>query len=101
MAILSKEEFIRIIGERIGEDVSDEALQFIEDMTDTYESLEVNNSSEWEEKYNKLDNDWRNKYKERFLSGGIVEEQVDEIIDDELEEREETIDYNDILKEVD
>lgn len=69
MSVLNKEDFISSIQARLGEDNSDEALSFLENLTDTYNALDERaNSSvkEWEEKYNKLDTDWRNKYKERF-----------------------------------
>ena len=35
MAVLSKEDFLSRINERIGEDNSDEAIEFMEDMSDT------------------------------------------------------------------
>ena len=40
MAVLAKEDFLSRINERIGEDNSDEAIEFMEDMTDTYNDME-------------------------------------------------------------
>ena len=57
MPILNKDDFMSRLKTYIGEDTSDETVSFIEDVTDTFNDLEsrtVDNSSEWEEKYNKL-----------------------------------------------
>lgn len=69
--VLSREDLMSKISDRIGEDNSDEALAFIEDVTDTLNDFEsrVSGSSEaeWQQKYDELDASWRNKYKERFF----------------------------------
>ena len=39
MAVLSKEDFLSRINERIAEDNSDEANKFMEDMSDTYNDM--------------------------------------------------------------
>lgn len=72
MAIKSKEELIQIVSDRIGEDSSDEALALIEDVTDTLNDLETRaqgDGTDWKAEYNKLDNEWREKYKARFTDG--------------------------------
>ena len=70
MAVLSKEDFLSRINERIGEDNSDEAIEFMEDMTDTYNDMEskITDTTDWKKKYEENDKAWRNKYKERFTS---------------------------------
>ena len=71
MAIKSTEELLNAIKARVGEDNSDEALEFIEDVSDTLNDLNSKASKErgWEQKYYENDTAWRNKYKERFFSG--------------------------------
>lgn len=71
MAILSKDEFLSRINERIGEDNSDEAIAFMEDMSDTYDDMSsrLSDSTDWKKKYEENDKAWRDKYKERFTSG--------------------------------
>lgn len=66
MAILTKENLMELVKGRIGEDTSDEALKFIEDITDTITDFEskASGQTEWENKYNDL----ASKYKERFFS---------------------------------
>lgn len=73
MAIKSKEELIQSVSARVGEDTSDEAIALIEDVTDTLNDLETRangDGTDWEAEYNKLDKEWRDKYKARFLDGG-------------------------------
>lgn len=72
MAVLNKDNFMKRIQERIGDDTSDEAMTFIEDMTDTFNDFETRSSSseDWKQKYDDLDKSWREKYKARFFEGG-------------------------------
>ena len=88
MAVLNRDDFMTRINEMVGDDNSDEALAFIEDMTDTFDDLSSSsNTGEWEKKYNELDAMWREKYKARFMSPGtdsqtVIEEQKEDIKDD-------------------
>lgn len=70
MAVLNKEDFFNKIKERIGEDNSDDALSFIEDITDTYNDMEnkANDTTDWKTKYVENDLAWKTKYKERFFN---------------------------------
>ena len=70
MSVLSKEEFMNRINERIGEDTSDEAIAFMEDMSDTYNDMssKLSDTTDWKQKYEENDTAWRNKYRERFTS---------------------------------
>lgn len=73
MAVLTRDDFFNRLHERIGTDTSDEALAFIEDMSDTYDNLERRANGDgvdWETKYNELDEAWKAKYKNRFFHGG-------------------------------
>lgn len=91
MAVLTKEEFFSRLNERLGNDNSDEAITFLEDMTDTYQDLinRVNNSGEdWERKYHELDESWKRKYQHRFFHGG------DYMINGKIEATESEESYN-------
>ena len=110
MAILDKESFMNKIKERIGDDTSDEALAFMEDMTDTFNDLESKSNSagkdDWKAKYDALDKQWREKYKQRFFEGsdetskdkGNNDDQPEDDRSDE-EKRAEEIEFNDLFTE--
>lgn len=70
--VKTKDELLNILKERIGEDTSDEAIAFIEDITDTitdFEKRAEGDGVDWKKKYEDNDAEWRAKYKERFFSG--------------------------------
>lgn len=82
MAIRTREELLNAVRERIGDDTSDEALAFIEDVQDTinnYENNTNNNGTDWKKKYEDNDKDWRTKYRDRFFHGSV--EQDDDLPD--------------------
>lgn len=72
MAILKREDFINKLKARIGDDTSDDSLQFIEDMTDTYDDLSKNkgtgDTTDWKSMYEENDKMWRQKYRDRFFA---------------------------------
>ena len=70
--VLTRDEFFDRLHNRIGSDTSDEALTFIEDVTDTYNDLEgraKGDGVDWEKKAKEIDEAWRAKYRHRFFSG--------------------------------
>lgn len=101
MSVLNKEDFFSKIKARIGDDSSDDALSFIEDMTDTFNDLEsrTNDSENWKQKYDDLDKTWREKYRARFFDAGTTPEDVkDDQKDDVLDDAEEK-DFDDLFAE--
>ena len=86
MAVLNKEQFLARLQERVGEDTSDEAMTFIEDMTDTFNDMETRSSGQsdeqWKQKYDELDKSWREKYKARFFNSDVKDEQEEDVKDD-------------------
>lgn len=93
MAILTKDEVLEKVKNYVGDDTTDEALRFVEDITDTINDLSNNDSGEWEKKYHDLDEEWRKKYIDRFFSTS------DEVEDEEDEEDEEgkEVTYDDLF----
>lgn len=73
MAVRSKEEIMEQIKNRLGDDTSDDAISFIEDVSDTINDLEshAKDSLDWKSKYEENDKEWRNKYTERFFSAPV------------------------------
>ena len=64
--VRNKEELIASITKMIGDSTSDESISLLEDVTDTIDSL--SDGENWKEKYETNDKEWRQKYKERFLT---------------------------------
>lgn len=99
MAVLNREQFFDRLSDMFSERTDDDAISFIEDMTDTYNALEASGSStDWKEKYEKLDESWKEKYKRRFFSGvsNIVNNGADPV--EEEAENAETIDFDDLFE---
>lgn len=73
MAILQRDDFFARLRDRFGEDSSDEAISFMEDMTDTYNDMEQRANGDgvdWEQRYRELDENWKKRYTRRFFSSG-------------------------------
>ena len=77
---LTREEYMTSIASIIGERTDDEALKFIEDMTDTCvgnvnteaeETIHTLNATiaELTDKNKSIEADWRKKYRDRFYGG--------------------------------
>lgn len=100
MAVLEKEAFMNLIKAKIGDSTSDEDLKFLEDVTDTYNDLEQKSNgestNEWEEKYNNLDKEWREKYKARFFQTDNEEE--NNINNNNEDENKDDIQIEDLFK---
>lgn len=94
--VKSKEEILSLVKARIGEDTSDDALQIIEDVTDTINDYEtrIADSGDWKARYEQNDADWRKKYRDRFFDGGEVEKE-----EEEKTEEVKTYRYEDLFKE--
>lgn len=73
MAVLNREEYFNRLHSMVGTDTSEDALSFLEDMSDTYNSISQannNNNTDWERKYHELDESWKERYRHRFFSSG-------------------------------
>ena len=98
MAVRTKDELLEIIKGRIGDDTSDETISFIEDITDTLsdyeEKVTKSDEEDWKTKYEENDKMWREKYRERFFSKKVENE------DEDFEEDEvKSLSYDDLFEE--
>lgn len=68
MAVISKEDLIKKFNSFAGENATDEALSFLEDLSDTFSDYETKtkDTTNWQAKYTENDKMWREKYKARF-----------------------------------
>ena len=94
MAILTKEQLMESIKNRVGEDTSDEALAFIENVNDTIENMSSDKNTDWKAKYEENDAAWRQKYKDRFFNSSSEDKD-----DDFEEEKKNPMTYESLFKE--
>ena len=100
--IRTKEEIMELIKTRVGEDTSDEAIAFVQDISETIDDYERKTSSynELQNKYEENDKAWREKYKEAFFSGakGTAEDYQDKYETSAFEARKKYT-YDKLFKE--
>lgn len=86
--IVSKEELIQAISSMLGETPDDNGLALLENVTDTISDYEtkVVDTGDWENKYNELDQSWRKRYAERFMSSEDAEHETEP---EEVKEKQE------------
>lgn len=90
--VKSKQELLEKFNQIVNDSTDDSVIEFMDDLSDTIDSNENEN---WKQKYNNLDEQWRKKYKERFMS-----KNDDYDIDDEDETyRPKKYSFNDLFKE--
>lgn len=112
MAVRTIEEILELVAQRVGDDSSDEALSFIEDISDTlrdyqakadenYNREKDDEIEEWKKKYDELDMEWRNRYKERFFNPSEIKENDDYVddINDIEKEKEVKTSYDELFEE--
>ena len=103
MAILTREDYLERLNTLVGEDNTDEALQIIEDFTDTFDNLgtqnDNNDNENWKQKYEELDATWRQKYRDRFMNSQTTEEDVIEEQEDNVELDGEMREYDELFEE--
>lgn len=78
----------------VGDNTDDDALQFVENMTDTYNELEqaTAGSEDYKKKYEENDKAWREKYRNRFYSPSEEDKKKENKPEHEEEEDDVTID---------
>lgn len=71
MAVKTRDEILASIKSKFADDTSDETLAFIEDVSDTFDDLtnRAGDGTNWKQKYEANDAEWRKKYRDRFFKG--------------------------------
>ena len=77
MAVLERDDFLARIKGRLGDELSDEDISLMEDMTDTFDDFDsrLKENGNWKSKYEENDKAWRKKYIDRFT--GATDSDVD------------------------
>lgn len=98
MAVRTKDELLEIIKGRIGDDSSDDTISFLEDITDTLtdyeEKVTKSGGEDWKTKFEENDKMWREKYRERFFSKKVENEE-----DEDFEDEVKSLSYEDLFEE--
>lgn len=95
MARRSTEELLTQAKIIIGDNSSDEVIAFFEDITDTT----ATDGKDWESEYNKLDQQWRERYLKRFSDTTVIDETENR--DNESSDNEDdVVEIKDLFKEV-
>lgn len=68
MAVSTKEDLVARISAIFGENLSDDNISLLEDVSDTIDSF--SDKEDWKTKYEENDASWRKRYKERFEGKG-------------------------------
>lgn len=95
--ILTKDDLIESVRTRLGEDTSDEAISFLENVTDTindYEDKAKGDGKDWKAEAERIDKEWREKYISRF---NAPVDDKDEIEHKDVEEKK-IKSYEDLFK---
>lgn len=70
MAVRTREEIIESLSNVLGDNNSDDALQLLTDVRDTLgNDTDAQRITELEKQLTEMDNTWRKKYRDAFLSG--------------------------------
>lgn len=64
MAVSTKEDLVARLTASFGENLSDDNISLLEDLSDTIDSF--SDTEDWKTKYEENDASWRKRYKERF-----------------------------------
>ena len=102
MAVLTREQLLEKVKAKIGESTSDDDLSLLEDITDTFDSVQSTEQEDWKKKYETNDAEWRKKYRDRFFNSPAdnkdpLDPTQDETPDDT---HNEDIKVSDLFKEV-
>lgn len=70
MAVKTREEILKSLRGRFGEEPTDDDIAMLEDITDTFTDFEEKTSdvTNWKNKYEENDKAWKKKYSDRFFS---------------------------------
>ena len=80
MAIKTREEILKSLRDRFGEEPTDEDIAMLEDITDTFTDFEekTSDATNWKNKYEENDKAWKKKYSDRFFSKDDIKDKPDE-----------------------
>lgn len=99
MAVKTIEELMESVRARLGDDQSDEALELLENISDTYSDMQSRTTGveDWKKKYETNDAEWRQKYRDRFFNKS--NDNDDDDSDDGCGKPNKPMTFNELFKE--
>lgn len=100
MAVRTREELMEQIRGRVGDNTDDETIAFLEDVQDTFADMESRanpDGKDWKAEAERIDQEWRTKYRERFF-GGVDDNEPDDT-NHMNSNRKKTYNFEDLFKE--
>lgn len=97
---MTLEQFIKIVHDFIGDDTSERALKFVDDVTNAFNEAVTADTAEnedWHKKYDDLNEAWRKKYMHRFFGGEVNFDNGDDDDDEIRKTTAETITTEDLF----
>lgn len=97
---MTLEQFIKIVHDFIGDDTSERALKFVDDVTNAFNAAvtaDATENEDWHKKYAELNEAWRKKYMHRFFNGEVNFDNKNEDDDEIRETTAETITTEDLF----
>lgn len=97
MAVLNRNDLTERLKQRFGESENDDDISFMEDITDTFDSL---NSDEKEQELNEITNKYKTlqkKYRDRFFTKSADEDE-DDLLDTTPDPEPKRYKFEDLFK---
>ena len=99
MAVKKIDELLNSIKSIVSDLTSDESLNLLEDVEDTFNSLSNNDGEDWKAKYEENDKMWREKYRDRFFNKGTNDCEKNEEKNDDKKTPPAPAKFEDLFKE--
>lgn len=96
--VKTKDEILKAIKSKLGEDTGDDTIALLEDITDTLNDYDnkTTDTEDWKTKYEENDKAWRKKYTDRFFNNDVDDEK-DEPEDKPKDEPEEKSTFEELF----
>jgi len=97
--VKTKDEILKAIKSKLGEDTGDDTIALLEDITDTLNDYDnkTTDTEDWKTKYEENDKAWRKKYTDRFFNNDDVDDEKDEPEDKPKDEPEEKSTFEELF----
>ena len=97
--VKTKDEILKAIKSKLGEDTGDDTIALLEDITDTLNDYDnkTNDTEDWKTKYEENDKAWRKKYTDRFFNNDDVDDEKDEPDEKPKDETEEKSTFEELF----